>query len=138
MAGHELECGFGCFEPFGPVKNDSSLAERRDHEAVPVREYFVIAAWRAPLTACAEKHRTAARKLNLFSNGQIRGRRKPIQDIAVLEISFARDAVNAFEEKAIRTQQAIDFFIVPQVESAFLVSTLGVEAASECTGRERH
>src|SRR5258708_3139443 len=74
----ELEGEVGGFEPFGPVKNDSSLAERGDHEAVPVRKYFVIAAWRAPLTACAEKHRTAVRKLNLFSIGRLGGRRKPI------------------------------------------------------------
>src|SRR5215471_10125139 len=111
-AGHaaldESKCPLSHCEPMGLIHGYAGVSQRRDHQAVPIRQHLIVQAWSNALAACRKEFTPQAGKADVLIRltrirlavvgvGRVAGAwsqpLEPIEDSVSVKISARRHVI---------------------------------------------
>ena len=125
-------------DPTGVIEGKPGLDQRGDHQPVPIGEDLVVEPGADSRRARLQQQLAAPRQLGLgVCIGKV-GRLEPVQDIVAFPVALGGDVVKALEQRGAVTEHGVDLGLGPDVEFAFHVLAVGIEARIEAALRMGH
>ena len=118
-------------EPGRRVEDHGGVRQRRDHQAVPVREHLVVPAGALPARAALQQQRAQPGEAGLVGHLVGLRRGQPVEDGLAFPVAAPRDVVDGLEVGGVGAESLVDLALVPDVEPALLALGIGVQRARE-------
>jgi hypothetical protein len=128
----------GEIEPIRPAEDGGGVGQSRDRKPVPIGQELVVDA--RPNARCArgEELRPIAGERRFDFGRGLRQMIEAVEDIVPFPVSGGGDIVEFLEARRALAQDGIDFRGAPNLELAFFVLAVGIEARGETALGQAH